>query len=140
MGFYRQRTKCQYLWPGKVTRHTELTDRAGSECRQHCGSQYCGRRASQQGQHYNKPEGPADPTDQTGPAGMLASQPICRTHGQAQQTILQKLGRQLGISWSSPAWDHPPPEHIVTLLHRHPCHIDNAAHSPASGAAPAGWD
>ena len=91
---------------GKVARQTGLTGRAGSECRQHCGSQYFGRqylsrdsittsrrarqaRQTQQAQQTRQPP--------------QTSQPISRAHGQVQQTILQKRGRQLGVSWSSPA-------------------------------------
>ena len=46
------------------------------------------------------------------------SQPICRTHGQAQQTTFQKLGRQLGVSWSSPARGIRLPGTSPPLLHR----------------------
>ena len=100
---------------GKVARQTELTGRAGSECRQHCGSQYFGRqylsrdsittsrraRQTQQAQQTRQTQQTRQSrqTRQT----QQTSQPICRTHGQAQQTILQKRGRQLGVSWSSPA-------------------------------------
>ena len=67
-----------------------------------------------QGQHYNKPEGPADPAGPTGPTGPADKPTNMQNSGQAQQTILQKLGRQLGVSWSSPAGGHPSPGHIAT--------------------------
>ena len=106
---------------GKVARQTGLTGRAGSECRQHCGSQYFGRqylsrdsittsrrarqaRQTQQAQQTRQPP--------------QTSQPISRAHGQVQQTILQKRGRQLGISWSSPAGGIRLPGTSPTLLHR----------------------
>ena len=68
------------------------------------------------------------------------SQPICRTHGQAQQTILQKLGRQLGVSWSSPAGGIRLPGTSPPYFIANSYRIDDATHSPASGAAPADWD
>jgi len=103
---------------GKVARQTGLTSRAGSECRQHCGSQYFGRqylsrdsittsrraRQTQQAQQTRQPP--------------QTSQPISRAHGQVQQTILQKRGRQLGVSWSSPARSIRLPGTSPTLLHR----------------------
>ena len=106
---------------GKVARQTGLTGRAGSECRQHCGSQYFGRqylsrdsittsrrarqaRQTQQAQQTRQPP--------------QTSQPISRAHGQVQQTILQKRGRQLGVSWSSPAGGIRLPGTSPTLLHR----------------------
>ena len=75
-----------------------------------------------QGQHYNKYSRRARQPRQTRQARQArqsrrarqASQPICRTHGQVQQTILQKLGRQLGVSWSLPVGGHPSPGHIAT--------------------------
>ena len=53
-----------------------MTGRAGSECRQHCGSQYFGRQyLSKDSITTNTAEGPAgptgptDPAEQAGPAG-----------------------------------------------------------------------
>lgn len=53
-----------------------MTGRAGSECRQHCGSQYFGRQyLSRDSITTNTAEGPAgptgptDPAEQAGPAG-----------------------------------------------------------------------
>ena len=99
---------------------TELTGRAGSECRQHCGSQYFGRQylsrdsiTTSRRARQPRPARQAQQAQQTRQPRQ-ASQPICRTHGQPQQTILQKLGRQLGVSWSSPAGGHPSPGHIAT--------------------------
>ena len=73
-----------------------------------------------QGQHYNKYSRRARQPRQAQQTRQppQTSQPICRTHGQTQQTTFQKLGRQLGVSWSSPAGDHPSPGHIAPLLHR----------------------
>ncbi len=46
-----------------------MTGRAGSECRQHCGSQYFGRQyLSRDSITTNTAEGPAGPTGPTGPA------------------------------------------------------------------------
>ena len=69
-----------------------------------------------QGQHYNKYSRRARQPRQAQQTRQppQTSQPICRTHGQAQQTTFQKLGRQLGVSWSSPVGDHPSPGHIAT--------------------------
>ena len=92
---------------GKVARQTELTGRAGSECRQHCGSQYCGR------QYLSRDSITTSRRAQQTRQARQTSQPICRSHGQAQQTTFQKLGRQLGVSWSSPAGGHPYPGHIT---------------------------
>ena len=93
---------------GKVARQTGLTGRAGSECRQHCGSQYFGR------QYLSRDSITTSRRAQQTRQARQTSQPICRSHGQAQQTTFQKLGRQLGVSWSSPAGGHPYPGHIAT--------------------------
>ena len=38
------------------------------------------------------------------------------------------------------SWGHPSPGHIAPYFIANSYHIDDAAHSPASGAAPADWD
>ena len=52
-----------------------MTGRAGSECRQHCGSQYFGRQylsrdsiTTNTAEGPAGPTGPADPAEQAGPA------------------------------------------------------------------------
>ena len=97
---------------GKVARQTGLTGRAGSECRQHCGSQYCGR------QYLSRDSITTSRRAQQTRQARQTSQPIYRTHGQAQQTTFQKLGRQLGVSWSSPAGGIRLPGTSPPLLHR----------------------
>ena len=118
---------------------TELTGRAGSECRQHCGSQYFGRqylsRDSITTSRRARQPRPARQAQQAQQAQQTrqprqASQPICRTHGQPQQTILQKLGRQLGVSWSSPAGGIRLPGTSPPYFIANSYHIDDAAHSP----------
>ena len=127
-----------------------MTDRAGSECRQHCGSQYCGRqylsRDSITTNTAAGPTGPADPADPADPAEQAdpadpADKPTNMQNSRAGPTDnIAEARPTVRCLLVFASWGHPSPGHIAPYFIANSYRIDDATHSPVSGAAPADWD